>query len=139
MGFASEAAFAWDALIDGELNGRLRVKRTVSVEDGHMVALPEESQEHIIHRATRIEGEPESPALEGSAHDLGSPIPRAEDTGGADLWRQQVGAAASQAGGGAETGSATDSESSSIVGPQSYVQVRPLWPHGAGAALVCEP
>ena len=41
MGGASEAAFTWDALIDGALNGQLRVRRTVSVEDGHMVALPE--------------------------------------------------------------------------------------------------
>lgn len=43
VGGASEAAFTWDALIDGALNGQLRVKCTVSVEDGHMVALPEGS------------------------------------------------------------------------------------------------
>ena len=41
VGGGSEAAFLWDQLLDGVLNGPTRARRTVSVEDGHMVALPD--------------------------------------------------------------------------------------------------
>ena len=41
VGGGNEAAFLWDQLLNGVLNGPARPRRTVSVEDGHMVALPD--------------------------------------------------------------------------------------------------
>ncbi len=41
VGGGNEAAFLWDQLLDGVLNGPARPRRAVSVEDGHMIALPD--------------------------------------------------------------------------------------------------
>jgi hypothetical protein len=41
VGGGSEAAFLWDQLLNTVLNGPVLARRTVSVEDGHIVALPD--------------------------------------------------------------------------------------------------
>ena len=65
VGGGSEAAFLWDQLLDGVLNGPARPRRAVSVEDGHMIALPDPAALADAAKVVTLA----SPALSGDLAD----------------------------------------------------------------------
>lgn len=151
MGGASEAAFTWDQLIDCALNGQLRVQRTVSVEDGHMVAQPEvqssEGGQGLQGRSVRCttvkEGEPRDSDLEALA---AANCQIEADLGGLDIEEpagggEHTGNGARTAGFYADDGTSVEVESlgstSSSMAGLSYVQVHHSASHSAQIRKSC--
>ena len=134
VGGASEAAFTWDQLIDGALNSQLRVKRTISVEDGHIIVQPAEVQDPeggLQDSGDRCGANEAGEAPDGDQAALAAANGRVEAELGTPQAAEPAGGAR-QAGHGASTaddGASDESESSlgsisSSNAALSYVQVR---------------
>ncbi len=119
MGGGSEAAFLWDQLLDGVLNGPARPRRAVSVEDGHMIALPDQATLADAAKPVTLA----SPAPSGDLADSVAAIATLDLTAnGAAV----PGLAAPDGGSGDSPGSAGDRGSVEAAAPSSsggYVQV----------------
>ena len=125
VGGGNEAAFLWDQLLDGVLNGPARPRRAVSVEHGHMIALPDVLAPDAAKAVSLA-----SPAPSGDLADSVAAI------AGLDLTASGVavpGLATTNGEAGDSPGSAGDRASSEAAGTSSsggYVQVSFLsrWP-----------